>query len=91
MRFNLNKDKSPALALATALRQQGYPVSRDIIRRNLAEAVEYSKVNGIKYAVVISAPGMAEDEVLLVRTSDGARSKIKTADLYTDVSMVTLL
>ena len=79
--FNRREDKSPALALATALRQQGYPVARDIIRRDLAESLEYAQLNGIQYAVVIGEPGSAEDEVLLVSTADGIRRSIKTSEL----------
>jgi len=79
--FNLLDDKSPALALAAALRKQGYPVARDIIRRDLAESLEYSKLNGIEYAVVIGEAGSDEDEVLLVRTADGLRHNVKIGDL----------
>jgi len=79
--FNMLEDKSTALALAAALRKQGYPVARDIIRRDLAESLEYSRLNGIKYAVLIGDPGNAADEVLLVNTVDGLRRNVKTGDL----------
>jgi len=86
--FNLLEDKSPALALAAALRQQGYPVARDIIRRDLAESLEYSRLNGIQYAVVIGEPGKAADEVLLVRTADGLRRTVKSDDLFAAAALL---
>ena len=86
--FNRGEDKSPALALATALRQQGYPVARDIIRRDLGESLEYAKLNGIQYAVVIDEPGSAEDEVLLVRIADGIRRSVKTSELSADAALM---
>ena len=86
--FNLLEDKRPALALAAALRKQGYPVARDIIRRDLAESLKYSKLNGIEYAVVIGEPGFAEDELLLVRAADGMRRTVKTDDLFADATLV---
>ena len=86
--FNLKGEKNSALALATALRQQGYPVARDIIRRDLAESLEYAKLNGLQYAVVIGEPDSADDEVLLVRTADGMRRTIKTRELSVDAAVI---
>lgn len=86
--FNLLEDKRPALALAAALRKQGYPVARDIIRRNLAESLQYSNLNGIEYAVVIGEPGLAEDELLLVRAADGIRRTVKSDDLFAAATLV---
>jgi len=86
--FNLREDKSPALALAKALRQQGYPVARDIIRRDLGESLEYARLNGIQYAVVIGESGSAEDELLLVRAADGVRRSIKTSELSADAALM---
>jgi ATP phosphoribosyltransferase regulatory subunit len=86
--FNLKEDKSVALELASALRQKGYPVTRDIIRREFADSLEYSKLNGIQYAVVIGEQGIPDDEVMLVTIADGARRNIKTRDLYADASLL---
>jgi len=86
--FNLKEDRNSALALATALRQQGYPVARDIIRRDLAESLEYAKLNGLQYAVVIGEPDSADDEILLVRTADGIRRTIKARGLSADAAVI---
>jgi ATP phosphoribosyltransferase regulatory subunit len=84
--FNLLEDKQAALALATALRRQGYPAARDIIRRDLDESLEYAKLNGIQFAVVIGASGTSEDELLLIRTADGVRRTVKASDLAADAA-----
>lgn len=86
--FNLLEDRRPALALASALRRQGYPVARDIIRRDLADSLEYSKLNGIAHAVVIGDHGCAEDELLLIRAADGIRRTVKTGDLFTAATLM---
>jgi len=86
--FNSLEDKSPALALAAALRKQGYPAARDIIRRDLTESLEYAKLNGIQYAVVIGESGSADDEVLLVRTADGQRRKVNSGDLFAAAALL---
>lgn len=86
--FSLLADKGPALALASELRQQGYPVSRDIIRRDLAESLEYATLNGIKYVVVIGDSGCRDDEVLLTRVVDGINRKIKTSDFSADPKLM---
>jgi len=86
--FNLLEDRRPALALASALRRQGYPVARDIIRRDLADSLEYSKLNGIAHAVVIGDHGCAEDELLLIRAADGMRRTVKTGDLFTAATLM---
>ncbi len=80
--FNLREDKSAALELSAVLRGQGFPVARDIIRRDFAESVEYAKLNGIQYAVVIGEAGIDVDEVLLVTIANGISRTIKIHDLY---------
>jgi len=84
--FNIKDNKSTALSLASALRNQGYSVARDIIRRDFAKSCEYGKFNGIQYALVIGESDVAEDEVLLVKIDDNSRRQVKISDLYTDAA-----
>lgn len=86
--FNLQEDKTGALSLATALRNQGFPVARDIIRRDFAQSLEYAKFNGIENIVVIGEPGTADDEVMLVTISDGMRRTLKTSDFFADAAAI---
>ncbi|PKN15974.1 MAG: ATP phosphoribosyltransferase regulatory subunit, partial [Deltaproteobacteria bacterium HGW-Deltaproteobacteria-23] len=51
--FSTKEDKKSALSLASALRRQGFPVARDIIRRDFAQSIEYARFNGIEYTLVI--------------------------------------
>lgn len=86
--FNLKEEKNRALSLATALRNQGYPVTRDIIRRDFANSIEFAKFNGINYALVIGDPDCADDEVLLVTIADGVRHRLGSAQFYTDAANI---
>jgi ATP phosphoribosyltransferase regulatory subunit len=84
--FSTKEDKKSALSLASALRRQGFPVARDIIRRDFAQSIEYARFNGIEYTLVIGDPDLAEDEVLLVNVCTAVQKKIKACDLYTDAA-----
>jgi len=53
--FNAADDRREALELSRALRQRGYAVARDIIRRDLASSVEYAARSGIRAVLVIGA------------------------------------
>lgn len=86
--FNMKEDKCAALELASALRHQGFPVARDIIRRQITQSLEYSKFMGIQFAVIIGDPAVPDDEVLVVSISDGARSNVKISVLSSDASVI---
>jgi ATP phosphoribosyltransferase regulatory subunit len=58
-------DKQRALAVAQALRDRGYRVARDIIKRELAGSLEYAKAHGIRRALILGAPGLEPDELVL--------------------------
>lgn len=88
--FNLKEDKSSALSLASALRSQGFQVTRDIIRRDFTQSLEYAKFNGLQYMVLIGENNLADDEVLLVSVDNGTQRKVKSSDLYADASKITL-
>ena len=84
--FNLMDDRSSALALSSALRRQGYPVARDIIRRELDQSLEYSRRMGIQFIVVIGEPGLTADEALLVSANDNRRSTVSITRLSADAA-----
>ena len=84
--FNLMDDRSSALALSSALRRQGYPVARDIIRREFDQSLEYSRRMGIQFIVVIGEPGLTADEALLVRANDNSRSTVSITRLSADAA-----
>ena len=74
--FNMKDDRSEALELATKLRSQGCPVTRDIIRRDFDQSLEYARTAGIGFVATIGAAQVAEDEVQLVRVADGAKRTV---------------
>lgn len=86
--FNLKDDKISALELASALRRQGYPVARDIIRREFDQSLEYSARMGIQFIVVVGESGLGDDEALLVKVVDNSRSAVKISSLSADATTV---
>src|SRR5574341_945939 len=63
--IDFNPDKRHALRLARILRGQGYAVARDIIRRDLHGSLEYCRTARVARAVILGAPGVPPDAVLL--------------------------
>lgn len=54
--IDFQPDKSQALALARDLRERGYRVARDIIRRGLEGSLEYARSLQISRAIILGAP-----------------------------------
>ncbi|MBI2877887.1 MAG: ATP phosphoribosyltransferase regulatory subunit [Candidatus Tectomicrobia bacterium] len=54
--IDFQPDKSQALALARDLREKGYRVARDIIRRGLEESLEYARSLQIARAIILGTP-----------------------------------
>lgn len=79
--FNLQPDRRDALAIATALRKQGFSAARDIIRRDFSQSLAYARRMDIRRMVVIGDDRCATDEVYLVRVADGAGVVAKKAEL----------
>ena len=79
--FNRRDDRQEVLAIARALRQQGFSVARDIIRRDFNDSVAYARQSGIRCMLVIDR---AEQGCLLVRSSDAQQSTITREQLLQD-------
>ena len=79
--FNQRDDRQEALAVARKLRQQGFSVARDIIRRDFESSLQYARQTGIRCMLVIDKP---ETGCLLVRSSDGKQTKITREQLLQD-------
>ena len=82
--FNLRDDRRDVLEIAQCLRRRGYTTARDIIRRDFDRSLDYAKKTNILRMMVIGGDYCAEDEVYVVRVSDGKRTIIKKSDLTRD-------
>ncbi len=79
--FNRRDDRGEALEIARVLRQQGFSVARDIIRREYDRSLDYARQTGICCMLVIDEPG---SDYLLVRSSDQRQATIGREQLLQD-------
>lgn len=68
--FNNSNNLKPALDVARILRQSGYSVARDIIRRDYEASLDYAAKMNIKFMLVID-DSSAVNECRAVRINDG--------------------
>lgn len=73
--IDFNPDKRHALRLARILRGQGYAVARDIIRRGLEGSLDYCRTAGVARAIILGAPGVPPDTLLLRDVATGAEAR----------------
>ncbi|HXC92562.1 MAG TPA: ATP phosphoribosyltransferase regulatory subunit [Geobacteraceae bacterium] len=81
--FNKKEDRRAALELTSRLREKGCIVARDIIRRDLHDSIEYARRTGIQFVIIVGESGVAVEEAVLIRVSDGVRRTL-TMDEFTD-------
>lgn len=79
--FNLREDRREALEIAKSLRDRGYTVARDIIRRDFDNSLGYAKKMNILRMMVIGGDRCDEDEVLIVRVADKKETAVKKSEL----------
>jgi len=83
--FNNRPDRREALQLASSLRTQGYPVTRDIIRRDLEQSILYAERSSISHLVVVPAEDAELSKLQIIRVADRA-----TRDIPLQAMMVSL-
>jgi ATP phosphoribosyltransferase regulatory subunit len=79
--FNLKEDRNDALELTSKLRGKGCIVARDIIRRDLSDSIEYARRAGIQFVIIVGEPGTADEQVVLIRVSNGNRRLLSMYEL----------
>ena len=80
--IDFNKDKTNAIKLAKTLREKGYNVARDIIKRDLKDSVSYAKEWRIAKVIVLGSRELKRDEALLIDTAGDKRKRIKIDQLF---------
>lgn len=89
--FNRKDDRQQAIGLARSLRERGFTVARDIIRRGEDESLSYAVQAGIRYMIVIGDEQCGDDEVQLVRVEDGMRQRLSLSTLQAVGTMAELI
>ena len=75
--IDFTKDKTKAIELTKTLREKGYNVTRDIIRRNLDKSISYAKEVGIKKAIVLGSRGLKDADALIIGIETGQKEKVE--------------
>lgn len=63
--IDFSPDKSAAHRLARLLRERGFAVARDIIKRDLAGSLDYARASAIRRAVILGSAEQAPETVLV--------------------------
>jgi ATP phosphoribosyltransferase regulatory subunit len=79
--IDFKPDKLDALLIAKELRQRGYRVARDIIRRDLAGSMAYAQRMGIAGAIILGTNGLGPQEALLKDLQAGWERVVSLSEL----------
>ena len=74
--IDFNPDKHHALRVARILRDQGYSVARDIIKRDLEGLLGYAKASGIGRVIVLGRPGVRQDDLIIRDLALGVEERV---------------
>jgi ATP phosphoribosyltransferase regulatory subunit len=79
--IDFKPDKRDALRIAKELRQRGYRVARDIIRRDLPGSLAYAQRMGIARGIVLGTDGLGAHEALLKDVQGGWERVVSMSEL----------
>jgi len=79
--MDFKPDKRDALRIAKELRQRGYRVARDIIRRDLAGSLAYAQRMGIARGIILGTTGLEAHEALLKDLESGWERVVSVHEL----------
>jgi ATP phosphoribosyltransferase regulatory subunit len=83
--MDFKPDKREALRIAKELRQHGYRVARDIIRRDLAGSLAYAQQMGIGRGIILGAPGLGPHDAMLTDLEAGWERMVALSELVAAV------
>jgi ATP phosphoribosyltransferase regulatory subunit len=86
--IDFRQDKRDALRISRELRQRGHRVARDIIQRDRHGSLEYARLSGIPYALLIGAEPLSPNEALLHDVRQGTETRIPIPNVVSRVDMV---
>jgi ATP phosphoribosyltransferase regulatory subunit len=79
--IDFKPDKRDALRIAKELRQLGYRVARDIIRRDLVGSLAYAERMGIARGIILGTDGLGPHEALLKDLQAGWERMVPVSQL----------
>ena len=78
---DFSQDKREALRLARRLREMGWRVARDIIKRDLKGSLEYARKMGIEALIVMDDGLKSEGKVRLIKVANGEEEYLSMESL----------
>lgn len=88
--IDFNPDKRQALHIAQTLRNAGYAVARDIIRRDLKGSLDYARVSAIPRAIILGLEGVPGDALSLRDLTAGTETAFSIAEFCRHIKDGTL-
>jgi ATP phosphoribosyltransferase regulatory subunit len=79
--IDFKPDKRDALRIAKDLRQRGYRVARDIIRRDLEGSLAYAQRMGIARGIILGTNGLGPQDALLKDLEAGWERVVSVSEL----------
>jgi ATP phosphoribosyltransferase regulatory subunit len=79
--IDFRKDKRAALEISRRLRERGYNVARDIIKRGFSDSLEFAEKMNIHKIILMGTGDIKEGEAMVKEISTGEERKIKIEDL----------
>jgi ATP phosphoribosyltransferase regulatory subunit len=86
--IDFRPDKRDALRISRELRQRGHRVARDIIQRDRHGSLQYARLSGIPYALLIGAETLTTDEALLHDVRQGTEVRLPLLEVVSRVDAV---
>ncbi len=79
--IDFREDKKIAQEISHRLRERGYKVARDIIKRELSDSLKYAENMNIENAIIMGTGDVKEGEAVVKEISTGKERKIRIEEL----------
>ncbi|MBI5750371.1 MAG: ATP phosphoribosyltransferase regulatory subunit [Nitrospinae bacterium] len=79
--IDFRDDKKIAQEISHRLRERGYKVARDIIKRELLDSLKYAENMNIEKAIIMGTGDIKEGEAVIRKISTGVEKKLRIEDL----------
>jgi len=79
--IDFRDDKKTAQEISYRLRERGYKVARDIIKRGLSDSLKYAENMNIENAIIMGTGDIKEGEAIIRKISTGEEKKIRIEEL----------
>lgn len=79
--IDFRDDKRTALEISRKLREKGYRVARDIIKRELEDSIRFAEKMNIEKVIIMGIGDLKEGEAMIREISTGEEKRVKVKEL----------